>query len=55
MMSSYLVLTRVWFHIYVVDLGGLAKELQAAAKTTTDWEKGEMRPSERNQNKNNWR
>ncbi|RWW46915.1 hypothetical protein BHE74_00047137 [Ensete ventricosum] len=38
-MSSYLVLAGVWFHIYAVDLGGLAKELQAAAKATTDWEK----------------
>lgn len=56
MMSSHLVLTVVWFHIYVVDLGGLlAKELQTAAKITTDWEKGEMRPSDRNQNKKKWR
>ncbi|RRT36377.1 hypothetical protein B296_00023143 [Ensete ventricosum] len=44
MIGSYLVLSGLWFHIYVVDLGGLAKELQAAAKSKTNWEKDEMRP-----------
>ncbi|RZS20111.1 hypothetical protein BHM03_00052583 [Ensete ventricosum] len=44
MIGLYLVLSGLWFHIYAVDLGGLAKELQAAAKSKTNWEKDEMRP-----------
>lgn len=51
MIDSYLVLSGLWFHIYAVDLSGLAKELQAAAKSEANWEKDEMRPSNRNQNK----